>query len=123
LTDLAVQLLIIEGIPSLVLVYYLCHKKRMYMLEKGISEKNDTKVRSGRRIINGLFLTLAGLFMIAAPNIATVMGIEAQLNFELLLASLIVLCAGLSLLIAGELLKLKSSRQYDPDGLTEMKQA
>ncbi|MFB3763880.1 MAG: hypothetical protein ACE14P_01375 [Methanotrichaceae archaeon] len=119
MTDLAVQLLIIEGIPSLVLVYYLYHKKRMYMLEKGILEKNDPKVRSERRIINGLFLTLAGVFMIVAPNIAAVMGIEAELNFELLLASLIVLCAGLSMLIAGEVLKLKSRRQYEPDDLAK----
>ena len=119
MTDLAVQLLIIEGIPSLVLVYYLYHKKHMYMLEKGISPKNDAKVRSERRIINGLFLTLAGVFMIAAPSIANVMGIEAQLNFELLLTSLVVLGAGLSMLIAGEILKLKSGRQYEPDNLAK----
>ena len=121
MTDVAIQLLIIEGVPSLMLAYYLYHKKHMYMLEKGISEKDDPKVRSERRIINGLFLSLAGVLMIITPNIANAAGIEAQLNFELLLASLIVLCAGISMLIGGELLKIRSSRQYDPDGLADMK--
>lgn len=121
MTDIAVQLLVIEGIPFLALVYYLGHKRRMFQLEKGISEKDDPKIRSERRIINGLFLTLAGVFMILAPNIAAIVGIEAHLNFELLLASLIVLGAGIAMLVGGSLLKYRASQQYEQTGLTEMK--
>jgi hypothetical protein len=33
MTDIAVQLLVLEGVPFLAFVYYLLHKKQMYLLE------------------------------------------------------------------------------------------
>lgn len=121
MTDVAVQLLIIEGIPLLGLVYYLWHKRKMYLLEKGVPEKDDFQARSERRIINGVFLTMTGIFMIFTPKIAEAAGIESQLTFELLLASLIVFCAGIALLIGSGLLRYRAIRQYEKDGLAELK--
>jgi hypothetical protein len=122
LTDIAVQLLILEGVPVLAFVYYLLHKKQMYQLEKGIEEKDDKQIRSERRIINGLFLTLAGFSMILAPRFAALVGIEAHLSFELLLASLVVLCAGMAMIIGGELIKYKAGFAKDRGSLEELKQ-
>jgi len=93
----------------------------MYLLEKGIEQKDNKKIRSERRIINGLFLILAGASMILAPNFAALAGIEAHLSFELLLASLVVLCAGTAMLIGGELIKYKANLAKDREGLMEMK--
>lgn len=115
MTDVAVQLLIIEGIPLLGLVYYLWHKRKMYLLERGVPEKDDSTARYERRIVNGVFLALAGIFMILTPKIAAFAGIEAQLTFELLLTSLIVFCAGVALLIGNGWLRYKAMRQYDKD--------
>jgi hypothetical protein len=121
MTDIAVQLLVLEGVPFLAFVYYLLHKKQMYLLEKGIEEKDDKKIRSERRIINGLFLMLAGASMIFDPTFAAAAGIEAHLSFELLLASLVVLCAGTAMLIGGELIKYKANLAKDREGLVELK--
>ncbi|MBN1235831.1 MAG: hypothetical protein JW999_07255 [Methanotrichaceae archaeon] len=121
MTDIAVQLLILEGVPSLAFVYYLLHKKQMYLLEKGIEEKDDKKVRSERRIINGLFLTLAGASMILAPSFAAVADIESQLSFELLLASLVVICAGMAMLVGEGLIKYRANLVKEREGLIELK--
>ncbi|RQW81388.1 MAG: hypothetical protein EHM14_01165 [Methanothrix sp.] len=121
MTDVAVQLLVVEGIPLLGLVYYLWHKKTMFILEKGIPEKNDPVSRSERRIINGVFLTLAGIFMIATPKIASFAGIEAELTFELLLASLVVLCAGIALLVGSGILRYRAMHQCEKGFLPELK--
>jgi hypothetical protein len=121
LTDVAVQLLILMGIPFLGLAHYLWHKRKMYLLEKGIQEKDDPKVRSERRTINGIFLTLAGIFMVLTPKIAEAAGIEAHLTFELLLASLIVLCAGMALLIGSGLLRYRALRQCEKECQIEFK--
>lgn len=86
------------------------------MLEKGIEERDDRCVRCERRMTNGLFLTLGGLSMILAPRIASFAGIEAKLSFELLLASLIVLCAGLAMLIGSGLIKYRPDLFEDRDG-------
>jgi len=32
--DTAIMLLVVEGVPFLALVYYLIHKKQMFMLER-----------------------------------------------------------------------------------------
>jgi len=121
LTDVAVQLLVIEGIPLLGLVCYLWHKRTMFLLEKGITEKNDPVARSERRIINGVFLTLAGILMILTPRIAAFAGIEAELTFELLLASLVVLCAGIALLVGSGILRYRAMHQCGKDFLPELK--
>jgi hypothetical protein len=119
LTDVAVQLLIIEGIPLLGLVYYLWHKRKMYLMEKGVQEKDDPKARYERRLINGVFLTLAGIIMILTPRVASAVGIEAQLTFELLLASMVVLCAGIALLAANGMLRYREGHHYEKSGLRE----
>ena len=121
MTDTAILLLILEGVPFLAFVYYLLHKKQMYLLEKGIVEKDDKKIRSERRIINGLFLVLAGASMILAPNFAALAGIEAHLSFELLLASSVVLCAGTAMLVGGALIKYRANLAKDGEGLVELK--
>jgi hypothetical protein len=121
LTDIAIQLLVLEGVPVLAFVYYLLHKKQMYQMEKGIIEKDDKLARSERRIINGIFLTLAGSSMILAPRFASLIGIEASLSFELLLASLVVLCAGMAMIIGGELIKYKAGFSKDQDSLMGLK--
>ena len=48
--DTAIMLLVVEGVPFLALVYYLIHKKQMFMLERGIEKKEDRYVRAERRI-------------------------------------------------------------------------
>jgi hypothetical protein len=121
LTDIAIQLLVLEGVPVLAFVYYLLHKKQMYLLEKGVEEKDDRKVRSERRVINGVFLILAGVSMILAPKFAVLVGIEAQLTFELLLASLVVLCAGVAMLVGEGLIRYKASMNKDQDVLAQLK--
>lgn len=121
LTDIAIQLLVLEGVPVLAFVYYLLHKKQMYLLEKGVEEKDDKKIRSERRVINGVFLILAGVSMILAPKFASLVGIEAQLTFELLLASLVVLCAGVAMLVGEGLIRYKASMNKDQDVLAQLK--
>lgn len=121
MTDTAILLLIVEGVPFLALVYYLIHKKQMFMLERGIEVKEDRHVRIERRIINGLFLTLAGFSMILAPQLASIAGIEAELSFDLLLVGMIVLCAGSAMLIGGELLRSRPSLIEGSDGSAELK--
>ncbi|MDD4652643.1 MAG: hypothetical protein PHQ34_10480 [Methanothrix sp.] len=121
LTDIAIQLLVLEGVPVLAFVYYLLHKKQMYQLEKGIEEKDDKQIRAERRIINGLFLALAGSSMILAPSFAVLIGIEAHLSFELLLASLVVLCAGIAMIIGGELIKYRAGFAKDRNSLAGLK--
>jgi len=118
--DTAIMLLVVEGVPFLALVYYLIHKKQMFMLERGIEKKENRYVRAERRIINGLFLTLAGFSMILAPQLASIAGIEAQLSFDLLLVSMILLCAGLAMLIGGELLKYRTAPLDGSDGPAEL---
>ncbi|HNX09060.1 MAG TPA: hypothetical protein PKL29_02990 [Methanothrix sp.] len=121
LTDIAIQLLVLEGVPVLAFVYYLLHKKQMYLLEKGVEEKDDKKIRSERRVINGVFLILAGVSMILAPKFASLVGIEAQLTFELLLASLVVLCAGVAMLVGEGLIRYKASMNKNQDVLAQLK--
>jgi hypothetical protein len=64
---------------------------------------------------------LAGASMILAPTFAVAAGIEAHLSFELLLASLVVLCAGTAMLIEGELIKYKANLAKDREGLVGLK--
>lgn len=127
MTDIAIQLLILEGVPVLAFVYYLLHKKQMYQLEKGMVEKDDKMkrddkmIRSERRIINGLFLMLAGAFMMLAPGFSSLVGIKAALSFELILASLIVMCAGLAMLIGEGLIRYRAVPGKEGEPLIEFK--
>jgi hypothetical protein len=96
--DWAITLLILEGIPLLALICFLRHKKEMYLLEKGISVPDRSGLRAERRMLNGIFLSLAGISMILIPKGSHFLGLEVKLSFELLAAGVIVLCAGLSLI-------------------------
>jgi len=116
LSEWAITLLILEGIPFLALVYYLGHKKAMFMMEKGIVKADTSALRAERRMINGLFLILAGISMILMPGLAAVIGIGASLSFELLLAGAIVLCAGIAMMAGSGLIRYRnhgSSRPSD----------
>ncbi|MDQ1282944.1 MAG: hypothetical protein QG666_734, partial [Euryarchaeota archaeon] len=52
---------------------------------------------------------------------ATLAGIEAKLSFELLLASLVVLCAGMAMLIGEGLIRYKTSISKERDSMAELK--
>lgn len=102
MTDWAVILLILEGIPFLAFVYYLEHKKKMYLLERGGTERpkeESLDLRLERRLSSGLFLSLAGASLILSPNLAGFAGIETILNFELLVMGIVVLSSGLAMLL------------------------
>jgi hypothetical protein len=91
-----------EGIPFLAFVYYLDHKKKMYLLERGVVDRGGEESldeRLERRLSSGLFLSLTGAAIIIAPNLARHAGIEAFLTFELLLLGIVVLCSGLAMLL------------------------
>jgi hypothetical protein len=101
-TDWPIILLILEGIPFLAFVYYLEHKKKMYLLERGGADRikeESIDLRLERRLSSGLFLSLAGASLIFSPNRAGVAGIETALNFELLVMGIVVLCSGLAMLL------------------------
>jgi len=101
-TDWPVLLLIMEGIPFLAFVYYLDHKKKMYLLERGGGDQAREEpfdVRLERRLSSGLFLSLTGVSLLVSPNLARFAGIETGLTFELLVMGIVVLCSGLAMLL------------------------
>ena len=110
MTDWPVLLLIMEGIPFLAFVYYLDHKKKMYMLERGSAERakeESIDLRLERRLSSGLFLSLTGISLLVSPNLARFAGIETALNFELLVMGIVVLCSGLAMLLGYGIMKGK----------------
>jgi len=97
-----------EGIPFLAFVYYLEHKKRMYLLERGGAEQareESLDLRLERRLSSGLFLSLTGVSLILSPSLAGFAGIETSLTFELLVMGIVVLCSGLAMLIGYGIMK------------------
>jgi len=101
-TDWPIILLILEGIPFLAFVYYLEHKKKMYLLERGGADRTKEEsldLRLERRLSSGLFLSLAGASLILSPNLAGFAGIETALSFELLVMGIVVLSSGLAMLL------------------------
>jgi hypothetical protein len=115
--DWAITLLILEGIPLLALIYFLRHKKEMYLLEKGISVPDRPELRAEKRMLNGIFLSLAGASMILIPKGSQFLGLEVKLSFELLAAGAIVLCAGLSLICAS---KFTEGNKKDSSGSKDL---
>ena len=108
MTDWSILLLIMEGIPFLAFVYYLEHKKRMYLLERGGAEQareESLDLRLERRLSSGLFLSLTGVSLILSPSLAGLAGVETSLTFELLVMGLVVLCSGLAMLIGYGIMK------------------
>lgn len=102
MTDWPIILLILEGIPFLAFVYYLEHKKKMYLLERGGADRTKEEsldLRLERRLSSGLFLSLAGASLIFSPNLAGFAGIETALSFELLVMGIVVLSSGLAMLL------------------------
>lgn len=102
MTDWPIILLILEGIPFLAFVYYLEHKKKMYLLERGGADRikeESLDLRLERRLSSGLFLSLAGASLIFSPNLAGFAGIETALSFELLVMGIVVLSSGLAMLL------------------------
>ncbi|HII06188.1 MAG TPA: hypothetical protein HA349_02395 [Methanotrichaceae archaeon] len=110
MTEWPVLLLIMEGIPFLAFVYYLDHKKKMYLLERGEADraKEETlDVRLERRLSSGLFLSMTGASLIVSPNLARFAGLETALTFELLVMGIVVLCSGLAMLLGYGIMKGK----------------
>ena len=123
MTDWPVLLLIMEGIPFLAFVYYLDHKKKMYLLEKGGGDQareETLDVRLERRLSSGLFLSMTGASLLVSPNMASFAGIETSLTFELLVMGIVVLCSGLAMLLGYGI--MKGRKLYSTsDGALEFK--
>ncbi|HOO52989.1 MAG TPA: hypothetical protein PLM24_03025 [Methanothrix sp.] len=105
MTDLAVMLLVTEGVALSAFVYYLDHKRRMYLLEKGISKEEPPDARLESRLLCGLFLLLSGIALIASPNIARIAGLEVSLTFGLLIMGILAVCSGLAMILGYCILK------------------
>ncbi len=97
--DWTIYILMIEGLPLLGFIYYLEHKKRMYLLERDIRKIGpDVSIRE-KRLVRGVFLSLAGSALIYVPKMAGIFGLNAELTFEMLLIGAITICAGLAILL------------------------
>ncbi len=105
LNDWIAVLLVVEGIPLLAFIYYLEHKRRMYILERGISSEVSAEGGVERRVCNGLFLVLIGLFVLSLPAIADLFGIGVSPTLELILSGFVILSAGLSLILGTWILR------------------
>ncbi len=122
MTDWPVLLLIMEGIPFLAFVYYLDHKKKMYLLERGVVDRvgeEPLEVRLERRLSCGLFLSLAGASLVFSPNLARFAGIETFLSFELLVMGIVVLSSGLAMLLGYGI--MRGRKVYSSAGMLEFK--
>ncbi|MBN1236441.1 MAG: hypothetical protein JW999_10425 [Methanotrichaceae archaeon] len=108
MSDAAVYVALVMGLPLLGFIYYLEHKKRMYLLERYGLREEPNEIVGEKKLIKGLFLSLSGLSLTFVPNIASIMNIEATLTLEMLLIGAIVTCAGLAILISGSILREKS---------------
>ena len=99
MTDLILLLLVMEGLPLLAFIYYLEHKKGMYLLETRGARCDTLAARHERRLMGSLRLTLVGAALIVAPSIARMAGLEASLTFELLLVGIVTISGGLAMLL------------------------
>lgn len=99
MTDLAVVMLVTEGLALSAFVYYLDHKRRMYLLEKGVSKEEPQDSRLERRLLSGLFLLLTGIALMASPNIARIAGFEVSPTLGLLIMGILAVCAGLAMIL------------------------
>ena len=109
MSDMALYILLIFGLPLIGFIYYLEHKRRMYLLERyGLKEEPNGTIGE-KRLIKGLFLSLSGLSLTFIPNIADIVDVEASVTLEMLLIGAIVTCAGLAMIVGDSILKAKSS--------------
>jgi len=104
-TDLVVAILVTEGLALSAFVYYLDHKKRICLLEKGISEEKSLDVRLERWLLSGLFLLLTGIGLMISPNVASRAGLEVSPTFGLLVMRILAFCGGLSMMVGYCILK------------------
>lgn len=98
--DWIIYILLIEGLPLQGFIYYLEHKKRMYILDRGGQKIEPEGSIKEKRLVKGIFLSLAGSALIYVPKIAGIFGLKADLTFEMLLAGVITICAGLAILLS-----------------------
>ncbi|MDH7596269.1 MAG: hypothetical protein QHG98_00780 [Methanothrix sp.] len=125
LNDWILGLLVAEGIPLLALVYYLEHRRRMYLLEKGCVPVETPERRAERRLCNGLFLMLSGAFVLSMPALAGIFGIEMRPALEQVLAGFLITSAGLSLILGTILLQrarmpLRRPENYESHSIQDM---
>ncbi|ABK14816.1 MAG: hypothetical protein H5T42_07795 [Methanothrix sp.] len=122
MNDWILGLLVAEGIPLLALVYYLEHRRRMYLLEKGCMIVESPERRAERRLCNGLFLLLTGAFVLSVPALAKIFGIEVRATLEQVLAGFLIASAGLALIIGTILIirmPLKRPGNYESHSVPE----
>jgi len=124
LNDWILGLLIAEGMPLLALVYYLEHRRRMYLLEKGCTTVEPHDRRAERRLCNGIFLVLSGAFVLSMPALAKVFGIEMMPALEQILAGFLIASAGLSLILGTFLIRrtrmhLRRPENYESHSVSE----
>jgi hypothetical protein len=124
LNDWITGLLVAEGIPLLAFIYYLEHRRRMYLLEKGCMIVEPPERRAERRLCNGLFLLLAGAFVLSVPALANICGIEVRPALEQVLAGFLIASAGLSLILGTVLLQrtrmhLRRRENYESHSISE----
>jgi len=104
-TDWIVVMLVAEGLALSAFVYYLDHKKRMYLLEKGIFKEESPDARLEKRLMSGLFFLLTGIALIIFPNLARIAGLEVSPTLGLLMMGILTFCAGLAMIFGYYILK------------------
>ena len=105
MTDLVVAILVTEGLALSAFVYYLDHKRRICLLEKGIAEGESRDERLERRLLSGLFLLLAGIALMISPKVASFAGLEVNPAFGLLVMGILAFCGGLAMIVGYCILK------------------
>jgi hypothetical protein len=114
-TDWALILLVMEGIPLLAFIYYLDYKKKLRLMDKEIPKEETSEVRMERRLISGLFLSLAGISLIVSPNLSWLAGVEASLTFEMLVLGIVILSSGLAMLLGYGIMRGKAGYSESDD--------
>ena len=112
MTDWIVAVLVAEGMALAAFVYYLDHKRRMVLLEKGIVEEDSPDLRLERRLLTGLFLLLAGAALIISPSLGSAAGLEVDLTFDLLVLGIVAFSGGLAMILGWWMLKRELARSF-----------
>ena len=113
--DWTTYILLIEGLPLLGFIYYFEHKKRMYILERyGQKIEPAGSVRE-KKLVRGVFLSLAGSAMIYVPKMSSILGLKADMTFEMFLIGVLTICAGLAILLSSGMLRPKAFTLSDEE--------
>ena len=105
MTDLVEVMLVTEGLAFSAFAYYLDQKRRMYMLQNGISQEEPLEVKLERRLSGGLFLLLTGIALAIFPKVASSVGLEVSPTTGLLLIGIVAFSAGLATILGYCILK------------------